>query len=403
MLHALLVLLVNGLLFLACLLLGSFFVVLVHELGHAIPLLFMSRKKVAIYIGSFGDPKRSVRGRIGRLEIWIKYNPFLWFRGLCKGSESLSPNRTILYISTGPLASVLLAIASGYLLTNFKFGGVLMQWLFFTLIYSLAVVFSSFFRTGKQRYSSKGSPVYPDFVLIARLFRLKRFPPEYGQAVIEMGQRDFARVSDLLEKMIQDGFEHPEVYRLLLVALLQGKNLGRGQQINSIIKEKYPLTADDYCNDGYILSHNKQHEQAIISYSKAIELAPDHISALNNFGYSLILADRVEEAISHFDKVIRLAPQFAYSHNNRGWAKMKIGKWEEGLADVNYSLKLDDTNADAYKNLGLYQLEQQNFDAARTYFEKARQMDESVFLIDEYLAETDRLQFAAKNLPVYGT
>jgi tetratricopeptide (TPR) repeat protein len=303
----------------------------------------------------------------------------------------------------GPFASVLLAIGSWYLLMNFKFEWIVMQFLVLTLIYSFLAVFSSFFRTGKQRYSSKGSPVYPDFVLIARLIRLKRFPPEYAQAYIEIGQRDFPRASDLLEKMIKDGFEDPEVYRLLLVALLQAKNLERGQQINALIKEKFPLTADDYCNDGYILSRNKQHEQAIISYSKAIELAPDHVSALNNLGYSLILVDRVEEGIPYFDKAIRLAPQHAFAYNNRGWAKMKLDKWEEGLTDVNYSLTLDDTNADAYKNLGLFQLEQQNFDAARTWFEKARQMDESVLFINEYLAETDRLQLAAKNLPVYGT
>ncbi len=226
MLHALLVLLVNGLLFLSCLLLGSFLVVLVHEMGHAIPLLFMSRKKVTVFVGSFGDPKQSVRFQAGRLELKITYNPFLWFRGLCKGSESLSPNKTILYIATGPLASVLLAIASGYLLMNFKFEWIVMQFLVFMLIYSFLAVFSSFVRTGKQRYSSKGSPVYPDFVLIARLIRLKRFPPEYAQAYIEMGQQDFARASDLLEGIIKDGYEHPEVYRLLRVALLQGKNLG---------------------------------------------------------------------------------------------------------------------------------------------------------------------------------
>jgi Flp pilus assembly protein TadD len=403
MLHALLVLLVNGLLFLSCLLLGSFFVVLVHELGHAISFLSMSRKKVTVFIGSFGDPKQSVRFQAGRLELRIKYNPFLWFRGLCRGSESLSPNKTIFYIATGPLASLLLGIIAGYLFMNFRFGGLAMQWLFFVMVYSFLVVFSSLFQTGKQRYSSKGSPVYPDIVLIARLIRLKRFPPEYAQAVMEIGQQDFARASDLLEGIIKNGYEHPEVYRLLRVALLQGKNLVRGQEINAIIMEKYPPTADDYCQHGYILSKGNQHVQATQSYTSAIELEPNHIFALNNLGWSFILAGKEEEAITFFDKVIGLAPQFAHSYNNRGWAKMKLGEWEEGLADVNYSLKLDDTNADAYKNLGLYQLEQQNFEVARTYFEKARQMDESVLFIDEHIAETDRLQCAAKNLPIYGT
>ncbi len=43
--------------------------VLLHELGHAIPALILTRQKVSIYIGSYGDPDKSLHFRIGLLEL----------------------------------------------------------------------------------------------------------------------------------------------------------------------------------------------------------------------------------------------------------------------------------------------------------------------------------------------
>src|SRR5258708_39407973 len=67
------------------LLLGlAFFVtVTLHELGHAIPALLMTRDEVTIFIGSFGSPYKSFRFTIGRLEFYCKCNPLLWYKGCC--------------------------------------------------------------------------------------------------------------------------------------------------------------------------------------------------------------------------------------------------------------------------------------------------------------------------------
>jgi hypothetical protein len=57
------------------LLLGlAFFVtVTLHELGHAIPALLMTKDEVTIYIGSIGSPYNSFHLAIGRLEFYCKY------------------------------------------------------------------------------------------------------------------------------------------------------------------------------------------------------------------------------------------------------------------------------------------------------------------------------------------
>ena len=85
---------------------SAFLCVLVHELGHAIPALLLSKEKVEAYIGSLGLIVPSGKLRMGRLSIFVSYNPFLWIKGMCKPYGAYSINRQIFYVSTGPIATV---------------------------------------------------------------------------------------------------------------------------------------------------------------------------------------------------------------------------------------------------------------------------------------------------------
>lgn len=157
------------------LLAGSFFHVLAHELGHATPVLLGSRGWATIYIGSYGDPSHSLGCRIGRLKIWIKYNPLLWFRGMCESAgASFSIRQRMLYIATGPLASLLLGVASCCLLLFDQVPGFLRLWLGFMVLFSLMGLLGSTIPAGRLRYTRDGRPVSPDLILFLRLWRSKR-------------------------------------------------------------------------------------------------------------------------------------------------------------------------------------------------------------------------------------
>jgi hypothetical protein len=157
------------------LLLGSFFHVFIHELGHATPVLLRSGGWATIYIGSFGDTRRSVGLRIGRLKIWIKYNPFLWFRGMCRpGGASFSVHQQIGYVMAGPLASLLLGVTACLLLQIGMLPGFLRLWLGFVVLFAAFGLLGSTVPAGRRRYTADGSPVYPDLILAVRLWRSKR-------------------------------------------------------------------------------------------------------------------------------------------------------------------------------------------------------------------------------------
>jgi hypothetical protein len=157
------------------LLLGSFFHVFIHELGHATPVLLRSGGWATIYIGSFGDTRRSVGLRIGRLKIWIKYNPFLWFRGMCRpGGASFSVGQQIGYVMAGPLASLLLGVTACLLLQIGMLPGFLRLWLGFMVLFAAFGLLGSTVPAGRRRYTADGTPVYPDLILADRLWRSKR-------------------------------------------------------------------------------------------------------------------------------------------------------------------------------------------------------------------------------------
>jgi hypothetical protein len=158
------------------LLLGlAFFVtVTLHELGHAIPALLMTRDEVTIYIGSFGSPYNSFHFTIGRLEFYCKYNPLLWYRGCCQCSQHyLSIDQRIWFVAGGPIASIFETVGTWLLISNLQQEG------FFRIVFGSIFVISlgataySLFPNPAPRYTSSGYTVYSDSYQIFRLIRMK--------------------------------------------------------------------------------------------------------------------------------------------------------------------------------------------------------------------------------------
>ncbi|HVU55715.1 MAG TPA: hypothetical protein VHD83_11715 [Puia sp.] len=160
---------------LALLLGASFFItVALHELGHAIPALFITRGEVTIYIGSLGDPYKCFHFSFGRLVFYCKYNPLLWYKGCCFATDYyLSIDQRLLFTAGGPIASLIGTILTWWLLSiteNQDFLRVLTGGIF---VLSLLVTLGTLIPLVRVRYTASGHPVYNDGYQIFRLFREK--------------------------------------------------------------------------------------------------------------------------------------------------------------------------------------------------------------------------------------
>jgi len=360
-----------------------------HELGHAIPAILLTKQKVTIYIGSYGDPKKSIKFNIGIMEVYFRYNPFSWRLGLCiPSAKAISLNRQIIYTVTGPITSLIIAIVACYFAFTYDLHGFLKLFLvvflgsaFFDLLVNLIPN-----ETPIKLYD--GKIAYNDGYSLKQLFYYKRLPKEYMEAAELYNQQRYSEAAILLTRILSSGTEDENIYRLAISCYLQNKNYEKAKDLSEDFIQFDKINSEDLSNAALCYSQLGQHEKAMELYDKSLQQNPDNKYSLNNKGYTLNLLNRYEEAIPLFDKAIELDKKFAYSYNNRGLSKIKIGQQEEGLNDINYSFELDKDNSYGYRNLGIYYFDKGDYSEALRLFTKAKELDSSTHMIDELITET---------------
>ncbi len=363
--------------------------VFIHELGHAIAGLILLNGDISIYVGSYGDPKKGIHFKVGRLNVHFKYNPLLWNHGLCTSNSShMSFTQGYIFTLAGPLASLLVAISSALLLANPELHGSIKLISIFLLFSSIPDFFQNISPNKNPIFLHDGTMTYND----GQSLKLLR---EYRNVYKEITLLSQYYRNDELEKGIMF-FEEvhaktPDINILRMGVALYLRN-GEYEKVKALYVKmslEQDLNSDDYCNYALAYSHSGQHLNALNFYEKSLNLNPESFYSLNNRGYTLNILERYDQAINDFNKAIDLNPHFAYAYNNRGLSKIKLGQVEDGLADIEKSMEIDIKNSYAYKNLGIYHKDKGEYAKAMKYFEEAKNYDPKTDGLSELIAETE--------------
>lgn len=360
-----------------------------HELGHAIPALLITGKKVSVYFGSFGNQQKCGRFQLGPLEVWFRYNALLWKGGACHyAPEEVSANKQIVITLLGPVSSLIVATASCYLAFTFDGHGALKLFLVIFTVSALFDLFANLKPWKSPQELPDGQVLWSDGQRLKELLFLKTAPPEYEIAVEYYSKQEFAMAAITFENILANGREHEIIIKAAIAAHLHDKNYQKALDIQERFEKKCSMDSNDYSNAGLIKSRLGLYKEALVDYQSSINLNPSNHFSLNNRGYTYNLLNQYELAMADFDKVIELQPLFAYAYNNRGLAKIKLGRPEEGLQDIHYSLELNSENAYAYKHLGIYYLDLGNKEEAHKLFLKAKELDADTHGIDSLIEES---------------
>jgi Flp pilus assembly protein TadD len=84
-----------------------------------------------------------------------------------------------------------------------------------------------------------------------------------------------------------------------------------------------------YNNWGNFLARQGKGKQAIVHFSKALQVNPDFAGAYDNPGVILARKGRLDETIVHFTKALRLKPGFLQAQNNLAIALHEAQKLDE--------------------------------------------------------------------------
>ena len=359
--------------------------VLFHELGHAIPAILLTKRSATIYIGSYGDPKRSIKINFGILTIFFRYNPFVWRLGLCVPSaKTISINKQIVYTLAGPLTSLTIGIIAYYFTFAYDLHGFLKLFLIVFLGSAFVDLLVNLIPNQTPIKLYDGRIAYNDGYSLKRLFYYKALPKEYSEAVDLYNQQRYTDAAILFENMLLKTKDE-NIYRLTISSYIQDKNYIKAKELSDDFALTGKMDSNDLSNMGHSYSQLGLHDEAMKLYDKSLQQNPDNKYSLNNKGYTLNLMNKFEEAISFFDRAIEIDKDFAYSYNNRGLAKTKLGRTKDGLQDINHSFEIDPDNSYAYRNLDIYHFDRGEFEVALQLFKKAKELDDTTHVIDELI------------------
>ncbi len=102
-----------------------------------------------------------------------------------------------------------------------------------------------------------------------------------------------------------------------------------------------PGFARAYNNRGNRFGDKGEYDRAILDYTKAIEIDPRLAMAYGNRANTYYEKGEYDGAISDYGKVIEINPEFAVTYLNRGEVYAKSGKSEEAKKDLLKALELD--------------------------------------------------------------
>ena len=131
------------------------------------------------------------------------------------------------------------------------------------------------------------------------------------------------------------------------------------------------LAAQAWFSVGYLLHQDKDLENSIGAYDRAIHLKPDFAEAFNNQGNAKADSGQYAAAIADYDEAIRSKPDFAKAFNNRGASKAALKQYGAAIADCDTAIRLEPDLVTAFNNRGNAKADSGQYTAAIADFDEA--------------------------------
>ena len=371
--------------------------ILFHELGHAIPAALLTNEKVNVYLGSYGDPAKSLHFSVGKLSFWIRYNPLTWRGGLCvPTAQAVSFNRQIVYLICGPLASLAVAVVAFYSLFYVDMHGFVKLVIVILTGSAILDFFVNIIPSSRPIQLHNGKIVHNDGRTLQKVLYYKRLPKEYSEALRLYNNKEYEKAAALADELHACYPKQIDFHRIAIAFNIAISRYEKARSYEAEFLKKHTSDSNDLCNSGVLKGFLGQKDESLKAFDESLKLNPSNWYTFNNRGYLYIIWNRFEEAITDFNKALELNPDFSFSFNNRGLAKIKLGDEQGGLDDIRKAMETDPNDSYCFRNLGIYHLDKGEYPQAREYLYKAQNLNNYTHLIHELIQELETREAGPK-------
>ncbi|HMS65748.1 MAG TPA: tetratricopeptide repeat protein [Ignavibacteria bacterium] len=200
----------------------------------------------------------------------------------------------------------------------------------------------------------------------------------YNLALIYDNKKDYSNAIKNYLKVIEIGPAYSSDYFNLAFAYQNRGNpedLPEAKKYYEEVIKLDPLNSDSFNNLGVIYDKIGDIKNAIVSFSKAIEIKPDYLLALNNRALMLAKNGDISEALKDYEEVIRIDPNNYNAFNSIGNIYLNKADFDSAIDSYNKAISINSGFKEAYRNLGLAYQKTKNFDEAEKNYNSALSID----------------------------
>ena len=348
---------------------------LFHELGHAIPALIFTKKKVDVYVGSYGDLSKSIKINLRRLHIYLRWNIFDWKIGMCRQEEPVTSYwKNVIILFGGPIASLLISIP---LILNYETIESNSLLTFITLVFIASSIYDFFINMVPFSSPIKmhdGAIAYCDGYALYSLTQRKFAPKVYFAFEKMYLEKKYEEIIDLGTEQIKENTKQRFVYDFVIEAMINLDMHDEALDIYFELNNNLNLKEIDYYEIGKIYKNLGNYSEALDYLNHYRYKNYSDPNLLNEIASLHLKLGQNKEALKTLNALLSIDQLHLSGYLSRSLALIRLNEFDLALLDLQFVKRADQNNPQLYFNLGLIDEQLNKDEEALINYKKAKEL-----------------------------
>jgi len=337
---------------------------LLHELGHALPALWLTdSERIEVYINAYGKKEGALRFHAGRLLFY--WHPFRWEGYGCGLTVYQTPRRydwNYVILAGGVVFSFFVAGMLLLIVTKLDLPKLWNTLAILLFAASVVDLFVNLNPNAKEIKLDSGQVTPTDGQRLRELWQYHSVGKIHEQALLLANEERWIEATESICTMPLDRADEHSL-RFLIACIATSGELAEApiaDKAFECLRKKQAPVAVDWVNWGIILGRRVDYNGALACFGHVDEQEVEgelRMMLLGNRAFVLLEKGDTEQAEPLFSRLAEEAPE-PYYIAHHGLCLARLGQQEAGWEKIQKALTLGDNDPYALRCAGIYYLEQ---------------------------------------------